>query len=51
MKPHPKLGAMYVDMDSQVDSLHINNGEHIAAFLMREVVVETGWEMVEYQFV
>ena len=38
------VGAIYVNMDSHVDNLQIKNREHIAAFLMRAVVIETSLE-------
>jgi len=37
----PKLGAMFVDMDSLLDALQINNGEMISAFSMQVIKIET----------
>ena len=40
----PKLDAMDVHMESQVEALQIKNGEIISAFLMRAIQIETSLE-------
>jgi hypothetical protein len=39
-KTIPRLGALYVDVDGMIDSLHVKYGETISAFLLRAVGIE-----------